>query len=278
LDGTLVTVAGWRQLKKELPRTTVYLGNDFFQTWGAAISPTGNMVAIAEGGLNRHSIAPAGRVIVSDSATNKELRVFEMEDLVTSVAFSPGGKRIGAGSFDGTVTIHDLEGEGSLSLVGRAGVAHRLVFSPDGGRLAACYGDWDESRWTYSSGAVVVWDANTGETLNSLLGFSDRVNSAAFSPDGGNLITACADHSMKLWDLETSEEVRAFVGQTGPIYGATFSPDGSRLVSGGGDRSTRVWNTATGDELFRLTDNGEIGSILAFSADAKLIAGGSYRP
>jgi WD40 repeat protein len=69
---------------------------------------------------------------------------------VTSVAFSPDGKRIVSGSYDNTVKVWDAEtGQETLTLKGHSDYVRSVSFSPDGRRIAS--GSSDKM--------VKVWDA-----------------------------------------------------------------------------------------------------------------------
>ncbi len=71
-------------------------------------------------------------------------------DSVTSVAFSPEGKRLALASFDGTVKMWDAtSGQEMLTLKGHTSVVRSVAFSADGKRLASASED----------GTVKVWDA-----------------------------------------------------------------------------------------------------------------------
>ena len=96
-------------------------------------------------------------------------------DNVWSVTFSPDGTRIASGSWDKTVCILDY-------------AVDSVAFSPDGTRLASG-----------SDNTVCLWDATTGEVLQTLEGHTGQVESVAFSPDGARLASASDDGTVRLW-------------------------------------------------------------------------------
>ena len=75
-------------------------------------------------------------------------------DGVSSVAFSPDGKRIASGSKDKTVKVWDAEtGQEVLTLKGHPNWVTSVAFSPDGKRIVSgC-----------PANTVKVWDAETGK-------------------------------------------------------------------------------------------------------------------
>ncbi|KAJ6564303.1 WD40-repeat-containing domain protein, partial [Mycena capillaripes] len=115
---------------------------------------------------------------------------------VTSVAFSPDGKRIVSGSYDHTVRIWDAETGAALRepLEGHTNSVTSVAFSPDGNRIVS--GSYDAT--------VRIWDAETGAALREPLeGHTDWVTSVAFSPDGKRIVSGSYDHTVHIWDAET---------------------------------------------------------------------------
>jgi len=48
---------------------------------------------------------------------------------------------------------------------------------------------------------VRIWDARTGELLETLQGHTRRVWDMAFTPDGRGLVSGSLDKTLKYWDI-----------------------------------------------------------------------------
>jgi WD40 repeat protein len=185
----------------------------------------------------------------------------------TQVVFSPDGKRIAASARrDKIVLIDALSGDDILTL-------HRyrpnrpwdgtVAFSPDGNRILAGVGRFGQ--------VVEVWNALTGALEMTLTGHTERVWSAAFSPNGKHIVSGSGDETVKVWNAATGDLERTITGHKHSVNSVTFSPDGRHIISGSEDGTIRIWEASSGTELLTLHRHEErVGKVLV-SSDGKLI-------
>jgi WD40 repeat protein len=114
-------------------------------------------------------------------------------DSVSSVSWSPDGKRLATGSADNTAKVWDAgTGRELLTLKGHEDNVDNVSWSPDGRRLAT--GSRDST--------AKVWDAETGRELLTLKGHESWVRSVAWSPDGERLATAGKDGIVQVFAMD----------------------------------------------------------------------------
>lgn len=67
--------------------------------------------------------------------------------------------------------------------------------------------------------------------LVTMTGHRRGVTCCMFSPDGGRLLSASVDGTLRLWDLSAGVPLTVFSGNEGTVKAAAFSPDGTLILS-----------------------------------------------
>jgi WD40 repeat protein len=252
--------------------------NGELKLWNAA---NGENLITLRGQSNRQACALSrdGRIIVSggghsqagdlqlwDAETGKEIRSFPgNEKAVSSCEFSPDGKRILSGSYDGTIIVREARtGRVVQKITTPDGVA-RCRYSPDGRFILS--GGWDSN--------LHIWEADTGKEIALLSGHSGWVKGCAFSPDGQRAASASADQTLRVWNVKSEVQILSLLGHTSYVTSVAFSPDGSRIVSCSLDKTLKIWDAASGAELASLRGHGNGVSDCAYSPDALRIVSAS---
>src|SRR5262249_1108075 len=68
--------------------------------------------------------------------------------------------------------------------------------------------------------------------VRDLVGHTDPVYAADYTPDGAFIATASFDKTLKLWDAATRQVVRTYAGHQNLVLSVDISPDGTRIASG----------------------------------------------
>lgn len=104
-----------------------------------------------------------------------------------------------------------------------------------------------------------------------LEGHTRTIYSAAFSPNGKQIVSASEDKSIRIWDLMTGDCLWVIKDDTDSVLSASFSPDGKRIVSASRNE-IRIWDTKTKECVKILKGRNHA----AFSPDGKLIVAEGY--
>ena len=139
-----------------------------------------------------------------------------------------------------------------------------LAWSPDGQVLAACS----------CSGirTIQLWNAQTGQQLQTLTELSSTSFSIAISPDSCLLTSGDFDGSIDVLDLHTGQLIRTLSEHSDIVTSLAWSPDGQTLASGSEDKTIRLWNPNTGKQISTLEGHTKKVNSVSFSNDGRLFA------
>lgn len=190
--------------------------------WGRLT--TGGPVLIAPGGKAIASALGGDGVALTDASGRERGKLTGHLFRAPSWAFSPDGRMFVAGSWDGSLQIHDLATATSRSLPTPASNRTPVAISPDGKLVASVAPRRDgapmgfsalpravqrwigpyvlsPNRFSIPEDEVFLREMATGRARAYLKGHKDEVTSIVFSPDGKRLATADWDGYVRLWDV-----------------------------------------------------------------------------
>ncbi|MFM2314777.1 MAG: hypothetical protein RLZZ04_4053 [Cyanobacteriota bacterium] len=128
-------------------------------------------------------------------------------------------------------------------------------------------GSWDNT--------IRVWNAQTSELEQTLVGHESLVNSIAISDDGTTLVSASDDTTLKVWNLQTGELIQTLKGHNDVVNSVALAPDGKTAISASDDETIRIWNLETGKSELTLTGHEDWINSVVVSNDGKTIVSGS---
>jgi WD40 repeat protein len=159
-----------------------------------AFSPDGKQLA---------SAGYDGIIRLWDNQTAKKLREFQAGPppapktipepvIVWSLAFSPDGKELAAGTADGGIHLHNpADGKLVRSLAGHGSAVTGLQFHPGGTILASASKDR----------TVRLWNPVNAQPFKVLEGHEAWVQGVTFLSQGTRLASVGADQTVRIWDL-----------------------------------------------------------------------------
>jgi WD40 repeat protein len=172
-------------------------------------------------------------------------------------------------SAEGTFKGEQTQYKGSFSSFdGRRG-----PFSADGRWFIVLSGTGSQNN------QAVIHEIDDPAANLTLVGHTDSIMSAVFSPDGSLVSTAAWDGSGKVWNATTGELLHTFGPSGGQDWITTFSPDGRwvSVANAGRQAAVNIWPVDDFSAKPITIDNfGNWVRTASWTSDSKLFAAGSY--
>ncbi len=151
---------------------------------------------------------------------------------------------------------------------------------------------WREARAHYREAAAAfaavgepdlgvrlgLWHAlsQSPPAVHVLRGHGDLVHSAAFTPDGRQIVSSGAG-TIRVWDVTTGRAVRVLDGENVKASeGVNLTPDGRALLIPGEDRIGRLVDLASGETIRTFEGHQDQLGSFAVSSDGRLAASTSF--
>lgn len=246
---------------------------------------------------------------VSDSAVARVRSLSDHEDIVLAVAYSPNGKWIASGSWDGGINLYRNDSDliHVQTLYGHETAVTGLQFSRDSKHLISGGNDFKVITWKYG-GDWTGWEEDT-----VLKPHSQPVSGVAYGPGMKMIFSASADGKIMIRNLPNNKEKivdhkqpincmaissnrqfiyiadhtpvikeydmlgnqrRTFEGHSGEVLCVAYSPNRKYLVTGSADKSAIIWDLTRGKVEHTLKGHSWKVNCVAISGDSKYVVTG----
>ena len=146
------------------------------------------------------SVKPQYVAIVWSLENQEVIRTFLDEHEIGAAAFSPNGKKIAIGNWNGDIKLYNLDtGELEHTFSTPSGIVESIAFHPSRQVLASGSGSHPGFGRSGTDDNVNLWSLNSKALICTLSGHSEIVGSIAFTADGESIVSTSWDGAIKIW-------------------------------------------------------------------------------
>jgi WD40 repeat protein len=235
---------------------------------GLAFSPDGKTLAVVGGRApgstvsSTRGVQPVGQVELWQGEEWRPAgKPWKPPSAPRCAAFSPDGKTLLAGTWDGTAWLWNLGARRGRALRGHTFETRSVAFGLRGAVVLTGGNDH----------VARLWDAKAGQA-RGVLKHQDLVVAVALSRDGKMLLTGSYDRTAQLWDRESCQRRGQPLEHQSYVHAAVFSPDDRTVLTGSEDRTARLWDARTCRAIGPPLHHGSVVRSAAFSPDGRHVA------
>jgi WD40 repeat protein len=196
-----------------------------------AITDNGRTTAATRGGTMSLFDTRTGRLLQSlvDPAIAAASPGQAHRDVVSAVAFAPGGERLATGSFR-TIKLWRRSPPAKVADIADSAAATALAVAPS--RSVAAIG--------FTDGKLALVDPGTGRITKTISAHSGAVTGIAFAADGA-VVHSCGRDGLVLTTKVDDGTAVARLPRQGEVRAVALLSGGARLATAEADNVVRVW-------------------------------------
>jgi len=201
-----------------------------------------------------------------DVKSGEEIRSFSgHQDTVSTISFSPDGKKILSGGNDYSIRIWNVtSGKEIHPRKSHFSYLEKLAFTAKGRKLIAGYSD----------NSIRIWSTSSYKLVRHLTGTWTHY---AFSQDGSTLLVSEYDANkeksfFRRIDVESGKKIRSFAEkESGVLVNMVLSPKGKKLLTADMDGNLSLYDVKKGTLInsFKLVKGSLQDSTMELSLDSK---------
>lgn len=175
----------------------------------------------------------------------KEIQVksFDQDTSVYSVAWSPDGTLFALGGVDKKATIRNAATGEVLKILNFNSfiISSKIVWNNQGTQCAvAC---WD--------GAIILLDGKTLKQIKKFRGSGGLINSIAWNQDGTQLASGSNDNTVKIWNVGSGKKrvtLKTTLSGHEDIVNSVVWLDEKTIISGSWDETVKIWKLGNNEK------------------------------
>ncbi|MCS6871776.1 MAG: protein kinase [Anaerolineae bacterium] len=222
------------------------------------------------------------RLLVAAASEDKVLRLWDVSSgrlmarfaghraALTACAIDPSGRLLSSGR-EGALRLWTLPSETQTPIEPHGAAVQGVAFTPDSRRVVSVSLDRE----------LRVWQADTGERVQTMRGHIGGIHGLALRSDGRVALTAGSDRTLRAWDVERGAQLRQYGVHNDAVLATAFSLKPLKIgnmarpnwlvAAGGADRAIRLYDAENGQLLLTLKGHRDAVTACFFSPTDELL-------